>query len=255
MVNRLNKHKLKTKNRLGEVFISNQGLFMEIIEYVDSMNCSVQFGNGFLVKNIQYSQVKAGQVINLFYPSVEGIGYLGVGQHKASKSRKKTKAYSKWCGILNRGYSLLHRNTHPSYEGVTVCEEWHNFQNFGNWFEDNYKDGFELDKDILIKGNKIYSPDMCVFVPHEINMLFVKCNNIRGKHPIGITKHGNIFRVYCRHYGKNILIGTFSTIEEAFQNYKTAKELHIKEVAEKWKDQINDKVYQALINYQVQITD
>lgn len=117
-------------------------------------------------------------------------------------------------------------------------------------------DGWQLDKDVLIKGNKAYSPDACCFVSSEINNLFIKSDSKRGEYPIGVTKvKGGKYRAQIVKNNKVVYLGTFKTIEEAFQVYKTAKEQYIKEIADKYKNLIDKKVYQALINYKVEITD
>ena len=133
--------------------------------------------------------------------------------------------------------------------------EWHNFQVFAKWFDENYKEGFVLDKDILLKGNKIYSPDTCVFVPREINGIFTLRQNKRGDYPIGVLKNGNKFQANIVRYNKREYLGTFNTPEEAFQVYKVAKEDYIRHVANKWKNQITEECYQALLNYKIEITD
>ena len=143
----------------------------------------------------------------------------------------------------------------PSYIGCLVDEEWHNFQNFAEWFEDNYVEGWHLDKDILIKGNKIYSPETCCFVPLEINSLFTKSDKIRGEYPIGVSKKDKKYQANVNKNSGFIFLGAFNTPEEAFQVYKTAKEDYIKEVADKWRGQITEQVYQAMYSYQVEITD
>jgi hypothetical protein len=108
-----------------------------------------------------------------------------------------------------------------------------------------------IDKDILIKGNKIYSPETCIFVSRKINSLFVKCNKSRGQSPIGVCKHGKKYYVRCSSMG----IGSFKTIEEAFNAYKQYKEDYIKQVADEYKNKIPKKLYDALYKYEVEITD
>ena len=116
--------------------------------------------------------------------------------------------------------------------------------------------GWELDKDILIKGNKVYSPETCCFVPQEINCLFTNCKSVRGKYPIGVTKTVNgKYKARINKNGDRIDLGLFDTPEEAFQVYKIAKELHIKEVADKWRGQITEPCYEAMYAYEVEITD
>jgi hypothetical protein len=163
--------------------------------------------------------------------------------------------------MLQRGYDKRYKEKNPTYINCSVSSFWHNFQNFARWYEENWKPWMDttwhLDKDILFKGNKIYSPETCCLVPREINLLFVKCDKSRGNLPIGICNSENKkkFLVSLNKGGKQVHIGTFDTIEEAFQAYKTAKEEYIKEMADVWKPLITKQVYQALINYKVEITD
>ena len=194
---------------------------------------------------------------DLYKRTVYNVGYIGEGNYKPTFNNKRTKANSVWKGILQR--CLRRLDKWESYKNAEICEEWHNFQNFAEWFYNNYRpstmDNWVVDKDILVKGNKLYSPETCCFVPPEINNLFPKCDKTRGKYPIGMSLIYFKFQVTIRKGGKTINLGRFDSIEEAFQVYKDAKEKHIKEVADKWKGLISDKVYEAMYNYQVEITD
>ena len=161
--------------------------------------------------------------------------------------------------MIKRCYNKKATEKEPTYIGCAVDERWHNFQNFAEWYDENYNPEtmkeWHLDKDILIKRNKIYSHETCCFVPQEINLLFVKSNNTRGKYPIGVYKENRKFITQVRINGKREIVGSFNTPEQAFQAYKTAKEQYIKEVADKWKDKIDPRVYNAMYNYKVEITD
>ena len=141
-----------------------------------------------------------------------------------------------------------------------INKEWHNFQNFANWCEDSWRiwmdETWHLDKDILIKGNKVYSPETCCFVPNDINVLFTKRQNHRGDCLIGTNKSSkNRWRAKISKEGNITHLGVFDSQEKAFQAYKTAKEVYIKEVADKWKDLIDPRVYEAMYNHRVEITD
>lgn len=243
---------MKKINRVGEKNITNEGYVIEIIEYFNPTNITVKFNNSTIVKNIQYSNLVRGAVKNPYHKSVLCIGYFGIGKYS---SKTHLKIYHTWNSMLQRCYNIKYQERFPTYKGCSVCESWHNFQNFGKWFEENYKESFDLDKDILIKDNKIYSPATCTFVPHEINTIFTKSNNSRGKYPIGVCKIGNKFRACFTINRKTINLGTFNTPKEAFYEYKLKKEKQIKELAEKWKPFIKPKVYTSLINYQVEIDD
>lgn len=250
---------MKYKNRVGETHKTNKGDLCTIIEYINYANCTVKFEDGTIVDKRQYHKVKNGSVDNPYRPSVFGIGYMGVGEYKSRINNEQLKTYSCWRSMMERGYSNKYKKKYPTYKDVTVCEEWHNFQNFAKWHEENYNPetmkGWELDKDILVKGNKIYSPETCCFVPKEINYLLTKSDSIRGELPIGVKKSGNKFQSRVLKNRISHSLGTYKTSEEAFQVYKEVKEKYIKEVADKWKGKISDRVYQAMYNYTVEITD
>lgn len=150
---------------------------------------------------------------------------------------------------------------------MTCCEEWLLFENFYEWLheQDNFDKWFNnkmwaLDKDILVKKNKIYSPDRCCLVPQRLNSLFVKGDAVRGSLPIGVEKVHDKFRSSQVH---NIITGktkrscSFDTIEEAFEAYKTYKEDVIRQVAEAEysKDNITKACYEAMMNYKIEIDD
>ena len=241
---------MKKLERLGERHPTNEGCWTVIIEYFSKRNCTVQLEDGTVLKNIAYDRIQKGQIKNPNFPSVYGVGHIGIGKYVTWINGKSKKYYSVWRDMLGRCYSEKSLEKRPTYKDVGVCEEWHCFQNFAKWFEDNYKEGFELDKDILIKGNKTYSSKTCTFIPQEINKLFIISNKNRGKYPMGVSKvKGGFLAKHKKH------IGIFNTVEEAFQVYKIAKELHIKEVADKWRGQITEPCYEAMYNYKVEITD
>ena len=119
-------------------------------------------------------------------------------------------------------------------------------------------DGFELDKDLLLKGNKIYSENTCVFIPSEINLLLVKREALRGEYLIGVSwysKSKTFIAQVNKNKGKSENLGYFKTELEAFKAYKKAKEAFVKEQANKWRGKIDDRAYNALMNYTVEITD
>ena len=184
-----------------------------------------------------------------------GIGYLGEGNYKSGNKDKINKNYSCWRSLIVRCYDEKYHNKFPSYKNCTVYEEWHNFQKFAKWYEENYIEGWELDKDIIIKSNKIYSPETCAFVPKEINYLFTNRKNHRNGLPLGVSKIKNRYRATSTQNKKHISYGYYITPEEAFYAYKEGKENYIKEVAEEWKPLIDERVYNAMMNWKIEITD
>jgi hypothetical protein len=251
-------------DRTGEINYNHYGSKMNIVEYYDANSIVVEFDNGFK-KPCKYGDFKRGKIINPYDRMVYGVGYFGEGKYKCSIDNKDTLVYRIWHSLIQRCYSenrQMNSNS-KSYIGCTVCEEWLNFQNFAQWYEDNYyevdNERMTVDKDILHKGNRVYSPDNCLIVPNNINCLFIKGASRRGEYPIGVSLCNNRLRARVKKLidgkCKEVHIGYFDTPEQAFYAYKYEKEKHIKEVADQYKDKIPKKLYDAMYNYVVEITD
>lgn len=146
-----------------------------------------------------------------------------------------------------------------SYVGCKVSENFKDFNYFTNWClsQVGYSTDYELDKDLLSKGNKLYSEDKCVFLPKELNNILLRNHKQRGQLPIGVVyrKDNCTFRYQLNIGNARIKSGAYLTADDAFNAYKIAKESFIKQQAEKWKSQIDPRAYNALMNYQVEITD
>ena len=174
--------------------------------------------------------------------------------------RKTSKEFSLWCGMLTRCYSEKLHARIPTYKDCLTSKEFRRYSDFKNWCQSQIGFGvvgFELDKDIIRKGNKEYHPDKCVFLPREINSLLKTRKKSRGLLPIGVTtlSRSSGYMATINQKKKTAYLGTFPTPELAFQAYKVAKEQAIKDMANKWKDQIDPRAYDALMNYRVEITD
>ncbi len=187
-------------------------------------------------------------------PVMCGIGYRG-----SENVDCKSESYLKWHDMLVRCYNEKFHERQPQYKGCTVCEEWLNYSNFKVWYDQNKIDGMllDLDKDILFKGNKVYSPETCCFVPHAINTLFLSKKESRGDCPIGVhfDKSKGKYRAEMSFMGEQIKLGTFGTAESAFARYKEYKEDFIQDIAEQHRDEIPDKVYEAMLNWKIEIDD
>lgn len=235
--------------KIGNKYTTKDGYKIRLIEYFKFDNCTIKFYDGTIRYNQNIMTIEKG-LIKKYNKIKYSKNSFFIGKGKFPSSRK---SYSCWKGMLNRCYNRKLHKKAPTYKDCSVSDEWHNFKYFLKWFDENYIETFHLDKDILVKGNKVYGPDTCCFVPREINQLFVTKQNGRGDLPIGVSKSKN----RCK-YRSNIMnrtIGVFETKEEAFNAYKEAKENHIKEVADKWKGKISKKVYDAMYDYKVEITD
>lgn len=249
----------KPENRVGLRFTTNEGYIAEITEYFNSNNCTILLNDGNTIHNINYKNLKIGVIRNHFHKSIYNVGYLGIGKHRTKECKKPTKVYNKWFGIMERCYSEKYHKKQPTYINCSVDERWHNFQVFGDWYDENYNpeymQGWALDKDILVKGNKIYSPETCCFVPQEVNNLFNTRDNCRGTLPIGVLKCGKKYSAGFTRGGVSVHLGVFNTPTEAFEVYKTAKEEYIKEVADEWRGQISEICYHGMLNYTIEIND
>jgi hypothetical protein len=201
---------------------------------------------------------------------VYGVGVSEDGEYKRSckgedGKNRKTPEYELWKNMLARCYSPAMNKLRPRYKGCSVSENFKNFQWFAKWCNKQIgfgETGYQLEKDILIKNNKVYSEDTCRFVPNSINMLLAKSNASRGDLPIGVQYFKKIKKYVARvgnvrardSFGKGH-IGVYDTPIEAFQAYKKKKEELISYEANKFRGKISDDLYFALINYEVEITD
>ena len=254
------------KDRTGEKNYNTFGSEMIIINYRNAHDIDVYFPEyDWIFKGAKYNAFKRGKIKCPYEKTVYGVGYIGEGEYKALENGKHTKCYNTWYHMLRRCYDEKFHERQPTYKDCKVCDEWYNFQNFGDWYEENYYkvegERMCLDKDILVKHNKIYSPDTCIFVPERINTLFVKCDNARGESVIGTTLHQGKYVVRCRIINpktgksKKEHLGVYNTQEKGFEVYKYHKERNINEVADYYFGRIPQKLYNALYKYEVEIDD
>ena len=241
------------------LFESSGGKF-KIISYKDSKNVHIKFiGTGFETV-ARLDNIRNGKVKDRYLPSVYSVGIIGV-KYPISEYGVHTKEYGLWKNMLRRCYSDTYKKKYPTYIDCKCSENFKSFEYFYGWCNKQIgfdNEGFELDKDLLVKGNKVYSEDSCIFIPTEINTLLVKRAASRGEHLIGVYWHSKnkafVARVNKSKGGSEYL-GLFNTEIEAFKAYKKAKESFVKEQANKWKGKIDDRAYEALMNHEVNIDD
>ena len=242
---------------VGKVNYNTYGNKMTVIRSDEIDHVDVQFENGYIKRHVRKWCFMHGNVKSPYDKRVYGIGFIGEGKYKPTDDYK---VYKRWQGMLQRCYDEKLHEKHPTYKNCSCCEEWHNFQNFSKWYSENYYEVegevMCLDKDILVKGNKIYSPETCIYVPRRINIMFTKTDALRGNLPIGVTINKNGKYIVTMRINKRFATNKkYNTPKEAFESYKLLKESYIKEVAEEYKDKIPEKLYKALKNYEVEITD
>lgn len=169
---------LLLEERLGEIRKNKCGTNMKIVKYYGHSDITVKFMDQYEAEvDTIYSNFIRGQVKNPYDKTVYDIGYIGEGKYKAAIEKQLLEPrYSVWRNLLGRCYSPKVKN-YKAYSDCIVCDEWHNYQNFAEWYDSNiYQVGTErmhLDKDILVKNNRLYSPDTCLMV-----MIFKVCKLI-----------------------------------------------------------------------------
>ena len=248
------------KDCVGKVCKSlNSGDF-KIVKYNDRANVEIQFLTTGYEMVAQLGNIRNGRIRDPYLPSVYGVGVVGT-KYSSEVNRVKTKEYALWYSMLTRCYYDDYKKKYPTYIGCEVSDKFKSYEYFYEWCSKQVgfgNEGWHLDKDLLVKGNKVYSESTSVFIPSEINSLLIKRTASRGNHLIGVSwsKRDKAFisRVH-KNKGVSEWLGYFTTETEAYNAYKEAKESFVKEQAEKWKGKIDDRAYEALMNYQVEIDD
>ena len=247
----LAKNKLKYENT---IFKTNMCGDCVVIQYRGANDITVRFEDtGFETTVAMYSLQK-GEVKDRLKPSFYGVGVVG------EAFVKNDTMYNTWMCMLNRCYGAAHVKENSAYKDCSVSDNFKYYPYFKDWCSkqigfdslDDKGKPFALDKDILVKGNRVYSEDTCCFVPPEINTLLTRYtkNSDTCK---GVYYNKRLSKFSAHLLGK--YIGLFTTELEAFQVYKQAKQTYIKDVANKWKDQIDPKVYEALISWEISFDD
>ena len=248
------------KDCVGKVCKSKSSGDFKILKYNNAKDVKIEFLKTGFEALVELGSIKIGNVKDPYAPSVHGVGVTGT-KYPITVDDVITKEYDLWHNMLQRCYNGAFKKKRPTYEGCEASENFKYYEYFYEWCHKQIgfgNQGWHLDKDLLVKGNKVYSEDSCVFLPQEINSLLIKSNTSRGEYLIGVCwdKVKNAFKAQVRkNKGKSEHLGLFKTELEAFNAYKTAKEAFVKEQANKWKGKIDDRAYEALMSYKVEITD
>ncbi len=246
--------------RVGCTHKTNEGGSVTILEYTNSVNVKVRHDDEHChISNVSACSIRRGCIKNPYHPTVYGKGFLGSGENKSRSKGVNTIAYNYWTSMLRRCYCPNYHKKYPTYLDCSVCDEWLNFQVFADWLysRDDYNCNYALDKDLLFKGNKVYSPKTCTLVPACVNAAIRTNSSIRGVLPIGVSfdsRHGRI-QAHCKHLGKRYNLGYFDSKESAFLAYKEKKEQFMTELAYSYKSRIDDRAFKALLGWTVAITD
>lgn len=196
-----------------------------------------------------------GEEAPLFSPPRSGRLVCGVGYNSAERRKAlgmphhetTCRSYQRWKDMLRRCY----KSEAITYAGCTVCPKWHDFQEFADWFVSRpyaYEKDMELDKDILDPLNTVYAPEFCSLVPRVINQIFRDTRSQRGRLPIGVTlsTREEGFKSRLSMHGKQVYLGKFRNIIEAFEVYKAAHRTYCNELADTYEGRIDARVIQRL---------
>ena len=158
----------------------------------------------------------------------------------------KDPAYVAWASMLMRAYAQKYHARYPTYSDITVCSEWHSFRAFRAWWLANYREDWQLDKDLLTVGNREYGPDTCIYIPVWINTFTVDRGAARGGFPIGACLHNQtgLYKSECSNpiTGKRHYLGCFTTPEEAHEAWIKCK-LSLAEQLKPDMDAIDPRIY------------
>ena len=159
--------------------------------------------------------------------------------------------YTRWKEMIRRCYSEKFKLAKPTYEGCSVCDEWLTFSNFRKWMKTQDWEGKELDKDLIIAGNKIYGPDRCVFVSVNLNRLLTDNAASRGDHPLGVRFHKSTMKYIadCNIDGKAKYLGLYNTAKQAEYAYLSFKSKLLIEISKGEEALSNKDIQSALLRH------
>lgn len=240
--------------KVGGLYTNLQGYTFEVIEKEGHRRVRVKFHTNIPYEVWCYgSNILKGAVHYPFGPTVAGVGILGLFEADI-----KSYQYTSWVGMLKRVYNSKTERAKINYSGCSVVENWHWLEEFHGWASgQKYKPGWQLDKDLLVKGNRVYGPETSIYVPREINTFLTDRANERGPYPAGVTIRSDTgrFQASCSNNGSPGYLGVYDTPEEAFSVYKKEKERLAKQLASYWEGIVDSKVIDALLRYTVDISD
>ena len=240
---------------VGSLVKTNNFGYLLITRYVSSREVYSKFiDTGYEVKTTMQQLLK-GNINDRLKPTVFGVGVIGECL-TVDSCGNRLKEYQVWKGMLERCYSDKFQAKKPTYKGCIVSENFVCYPYFKKWCNKQIgfdQVGWHLDKDILVRGNKIYSEDTCCFVPCEINVIFTDRSATKGEYPVGVYYNKSRKKYVARVSKHGCLkhIGIFTSVEEAVVAYNKEKESHIKDVANIWKDVIDPRVYNVMMNYSI----
>ena len=233
---------------------------MTIVQYINANKVLVEFTATGHQTWTSWRNFKRGCIKDPLAKDIYGVACFGDGAYDSNNP-----AYRRWFDMIRRCYDPEWLKKAPTYEEASVCDEWLNYQNFAAWYEEHQpsEQDWHLDKDLISGKSKIYSPDTCVFLPLELNMLISKNEAIRGELPMGVIEDDKRPGTYISRLTNNIgltdktylFYKSFNSIEEAFNAYRNEKLKWVRIQADRFKSKLEPKAYEALLRWDITITD
>ena len=239
---------------IGKIFPSNKYGDFQIIGYSNFNDVTIKFLDSGFVRKATLNAIKKGHLKDTSKPTVYGVGYLSEDSKTRDENGKVLKEYSIWKRMLERCYDSKSQRNRSSYIGCEVSENFKSFEYFSNWCRNQigFNKDFELDKDLLVSNNKIYSEENCVFLPKLINSSIAKRGNKKyGEMGVRVRENSKKFKAEIRCSSIDRHLGVFDSREQAFLAYKSARENYVKKLAEEWRSEIDPRAYNALMNFEV----
>lgn len=242
------------KPKVGEVFKTNQGCECVVVEYNGAFDVVVEFlDENRYIKKVSTGDLRNGEVANPFFRSVFGVGYYGIDKNSLTGYKAKSREYMFWKGAMERCYSVINLKKSPTYLGCSIDSNWHNFQNFAEWCQHQVgfmESGWQLDKDLLggITVGKVYSENVCIFVPQEINTLFIIPTTKTDDLPVGVSycKDRGNYQAGCGAGGYRKALGRFSTPELAYEAYLEYKKIRVSDIIASYTGRVDDRLISKL---------
>jgi len=227
-----------------------------IVKYSGCYDVEVEFIDTGYKTTTNTSNIKKGSVKDRLLATVCGVGFIGDGRHGTRINGKFSNAYSVWCNILDRCYEYNSRSQRKNYNGCSVDFKWHNYQNFAEWFERsnvNSDPSVNVDKDLLIPGNKVYSENTCVLIPQWLNK-FLKLNHdgsvlkMVGVDFLPRASNKNPYRARCVNpfTKKSEHLGLFKSEIDAHKAWKEKKLKHARKLKSKM-DSFDARIYKSSV--------
>lgn len=184
--------------KVGDLFETKRSGTFEVIEKNKRTNIVVKSTTTGKTVTVTWEILRHGRINDFDYPRVCGVGFISKGDYDSNSRVGDRLIYSIWSGMLFRCYV---DGGAKYYKDCTVCEEWHNYQNFAKWYDENYPlDGtyYELDKDVKVKGNRVYSPEACTFLTSEENTACCRQKDYKFINPQGEVVELTNLNKFCR---------------------------------------------------------